>query len=176
MILVVVGAALLLARSVSISNPFEDSGTVDNASTQSAVATETTASAPTTVTTIAISDDDFGLSVGECLDAAALDRYIVGEDYDTTPCADPHDYEVYFLYEYAAGPFPGEDEVDNELAAACENAFEGYVGRDYESSSLNIYRLWPAAGLWESGGRIGECLLFDIDSNPLTGSASQSGW
>ena len=175
-ILAVVAAAILLAGSVSISNPSEDSGAVDDASTQSTVATETSASAPTTATTIAITDDGFGLSVGDCLDAGELDLYIVGESYNTTPCADPHDYEVYFLYEYADGPFPGDNEVDDELAAACEDEFEGYVGRDYESSSLNIYRLWPASDLWESGGRIGECLMFDIDSKKLTGSAYQSGW
>ena len=66
--------------------------------------------------------------------------------------------------------------VSDDLYDVCLSEFEGYVGRDFEASALDFYRLWPEQGLWDSGTRIGECLLFDVDGGQLTGSAYQSGW
>lgn len=159
-ILVGIAATVFLAGSISISNPFEDSDTVE-------------AGVQTTV--VATAGNDYGLVVGECIDDDELEIYFAGDDYETTPCDSPHDNEVYFVHEFAAGPYPGEDAVSDDLAGVCEGEFEAYVGRDYESSSLVIYRLWPGPELWDSGGRNGECLLYDPDLNKLTGSAYQSG-
>ncbi len=159
-ILVGIAATVFLAGSISISNPFEDSDTVE-------------AGVQTTV--IATAGNDYELVVGECIDDDELESYFAGDDYETTPCDSPHDNEVYFVHEFAAGPYPGEDAVSEDLAGVCEGEFEAYVGRDYESSSLVIYRLWPGPELWDSGGRNGECLLYDPDLNKLIGSAYQGG-
>lgn len=160
-ILAGIAAVVILAGSISVTNPFE--------------ASETTAAADQT--TIVVADGNaYGLLVGECINDDELENYFAGADYSTTPCSGPHDSEVYFVYEYEAGPYPGEDAVSEKLVDICSDEFEQYVGRDYASSSLVIYRLWPGSDLWDSGGRIGECLLYDSDLNPLTGSAYQSGW
>ncbi len=127
-----------------------------------------------TVTTL--SDVGAGLMVGECLNEEQLDRYLVGDDFSVAECGDPHDYEVYVVHGYPSGPYPGEEAVSDELYDVCLGDFEGYVGRDFESSALDFYRLWPEQGLWESNTRIGECLLIDFDGGQLTGSAYQSGW
>jgi hypothetical protein len=114
--------------------------------------------------------------VGECLNEEELERYLGGDDFSLATCIDPHDYEVYVVHGYPSGPYPGEEAVSDELYDVCLGEFKGYVGRDYESSALDFYRLWPEQGLWDSGARIGECLLFDFDGGELTGSAYQSGW
>ena len=160
-ILAGIAAVVILAGSVTVTNPFEASD-----STEVTVQT----------TSVVADGNDYGLVVGECVDDDELEHYFAGADYSTTSCDGPHDSEVYFIHEYLAGPYPGEDAVSEELADVCSGEFEGYVGRDYESSSLVIYRLWPGSELWDSGGRTGECLLYDSDLNPLTGSAYQSGW
>ena len=160
-ILAVVAATVILAGSVTITNPFEDSD-----STEAAGQTTIVVTAPT----------DYGLAVGECIDDTELEHYFAGDEYLTTSCDGPHDNEVYYLHEYLPGPFPGEDAVSEELEDVCRGQFEGYVGRDYASSSLVIYRLWPGQDLWDSGERIGECLLYDSGLEPLTGSAYKSGW
>lgn len=156
-----IAAAVILAGSVSITSPFEDSNEVEG-------------NADTTIVTVAA--DTYGLLVGECIDDDELEHYFAGADYTTTPCAGPHDNEVYHVHEFAAGPYPGEDAASADLAAVCEDEFAAYVGRDYESSTLVIYRLWPGRELWDSGGRTGECLLYRRDLEALTGSAYQSGW
>ena len=55
-------------------------------------------------------------------------------------------------------------------------ASEPYVGRDYESSALDYIFVWPFEDLWNSGYRFGQCIVFDLEGTPLTGSAYQSGW
>ena len=167
-ILVGVAAAAVLAGSISISNPFEDTGAVGVSATETTEVGEATTTAP---------DDDFhGLLVGDCIDDDELESYLDGDDFETISCDDPHGNEVYLVHEFAPGPYPGEDAVREDLVSVCEDEFEGYVGRAYESSSLDVYVTWPGSDLWASGERIGECLLYDLDLDDLAGSAYQSGW
>lgn len=135
-------------------------------------AVDTTIAAATTVP----AGGENGLAIGECIDSDELDKYLAGDDFAVTACSDPHDAEVYYVHEFPAGPYPGDDAVVDELSTVCRGEFEGYVGLDYEASALNFWSLWPTQGFWESGNRTGECALFDVDSNKLTGSAYQSGW
>lgn len=165
-ILAIVAATVILAGSITITNPFENLDATEAASQTTTVETTVVVDAPS----------DYGLAVGECIDDSEMERYLEGDDYTTTSCDDPHDNEVYFLHEYLPGPFPGEEAVSEELEGVCRGEFEIYVAHDYESSSLAIYRLWPGPDLWESGERIGECLLYDGNQDPLIGSAYQSGW
>ena len=154
-ILVGVAAAVVLAGSISISNPFEDSGAVDVSATETTELGEATTTPP--------DGDYFGLLVGDCIDDDELQSYIAGNNYQTAPCEGPHDNEVYLVHEFPPGSYPGEDAVREDLLLICESEFEGYVGRDYESSSLDVYVTWPGSDLWTSGVRIGECLLYDPD-------------
>ena len=149
-------------------------GSVLGESEDSNIAGDTTVVA-TTVTTVPEGGDD-GLQIGQCIDDDELDKYLAGDDFSLVSCDDPHDTEVYFRYEFAAGAYPGDDKVIDDLKSECRAAFERYVGIDYESSALSFWALWPAQGMWESGNRLGECALFDPDLNKLTGSAYQSGW
>ncbi len=137
--------------------------------------TDDPAAVATTETTVPAGGED-GLSIGQCIDDDELDKYLAGDDFSLVSCDDPHDTEVYYRHEFAAGPYPGDDNVTDELKSVCRGAFEGYVGVDYESSALSFWALWPTQGAWESGNRLGECALFDPDSGKLTGSAYQSGW
>jgi hypothetical protein len=133
-----------------------------------------TAADSSTVATVSVVGS--GLMVGECLNEDELDRYLVGDVFSVAACSDPHDYEVYVVHEYPSGPYPGADSVSDDLYEVCLGEFERYVGRGLAVSGLDFYRLWPEQGLWDSGTRIGECLLFDFDGGQLTGSAYQSGW
>jgi len=116
------------------------------------------------------------LAVGECINDDQVDAYLQGSAYSVTSCDEPHHNEVFYRYEFPEGPFPGEEAVHAEMANTCLLAFEPYVGRDYESSALDVFPTWPTEGLWASGDRSGECLLYEVDQSPLVGSAYQSGW
>lgn len=118
----------------------------------------------------------YALAVGECVNDAEIENYLAGADYSVTSCADPHDNEVYYIHQYAAGPYPGSDAAASELESVCLGQFTAFVGRDYETSTLGIYTLHPDQSSWEADQRTGECMVYDFDYNKLTGSAYQSGW
>ncbi len=119
---------------------------------------------------------DYALAVGECVNDDEVENYLAGVDYFVTSCAHPHDNEVYYIYQYAAGPYPGEEAAAAELEGVCLGEFPAFVGRDYETSALGIYTLSPDQGTWEAGEVTGECMVYDFDLNKLVGSAYQSGW
>lgn len=120
--------------------------------------------------------DPAPLSIGQCIDDDEMNRYVGGDTYSAISCDAPHDNEVFLVYEFAEGPYPGEDTLVDEISTLCLTEFEGYVARDYETSILDVTAVWPNQDLWESGARTSLCLLFEVDLNLLTGSAYQSGW
>ena len=170
LIVFVVGSAILVTVVVAASVVIEAVVGEFGSSGTSGTSTETA------TTTTVVADDVDALIAGQCLDDDELDRYLASESFSYVSCDDPHDFEVFFVYEFPTGPYPGDDTVIDDLKAVCRNRFEGYVDRDYESSALDTWSVWPGQGLWESGNRIGECLLFSFDGAKLTGSAYLSGW
>lgn len=166
----VVGTAILIVGIVAVSVVVGE--VVDDLEESQAAR-----STDTTVTSTTVLDGGANtLVVGECLDDDDLDAYLSGDDFSVKECDTSHDYEVYLVYEFPKGSYPGDDAVLENLQAECRRAFDGYVARDYESSALNIWSIWPGQVLWENGNRRGECLLFNTDGDTLTGTAYQSGW
>ncbi len=58
---------------------------------------------------------------------------------------------------------------------ACIERFKAFVGRDYESSSLDIATLYPSHDSWHrENDREVICAVYDIDTKKLTGSVKGS--
>jgi len=119
---------------------------------------------------------EYSLQVGDCIDDVEVDEYVAANSYSTVSCSTPHDNEVYFLYEYPAGPYPGDDAAFATLREVCLENFDSHVDREYLQSALDVAGITPSKDLWDNGERIGECLLYDLEYTLLTGSAFQSGW
>jgi hypothetical protein len=49
--------------------------------------------------------------------------------------------------------------------------FDGFVGNDYESSSLDVLTMYPSTESWKQDEREANCSVYDMDSNKLVGSA-----
>lgn len=109
----------------------------------------------------------FDLDVGNCFNQPDSGS-AVGE-VTLVDCDEPHDFEVFHLVDAEDGEFPGESAVNEFADVACAAAFEGYVGRDYQSSALYISYLYPTASTWQEGDREVVCLL-RMDNGQLTGS------
>ncbi|MGB9358441.1 MAG: trypsin-like peptidase domain-containing protein [Acidimicrobiia bacterium] len=135
-----------------------------------------TAAGSTPETTAASGAAGQDLAVGDCIDDDQMELYMSGSAYSLAACADPHDNEVYYVHDFGDAAYPGEDAVIGELRNLCLSEFEGYVGRDYETSVLEYTGSWPDETLWNSGYRNARCLVYEMDLNKLTGSAYQSGW
>jgi hypothetical protein len=115
--------------------------------------------------------DAFKMRVGDCFDdgsAFTTDSDDVGS-VPGVPCSKPHDNEVYAVFDVAVASFPG-DGIADLAHEGCLQRFEGFVGKDYESSSLDIASLHPSRDSWAQNDREVVCAVYDIDAKKLTGS------
>ena len=56
-----------------------------------------------------------------------------------------------------------------------ENMMERYVGRDYESSALDVVTMYPTQESWAQNDREVVCALYDMSGEKLVGSVKGTG-
>ena len=113
------------------------------------------------------------VEVGDCFDDPG-DREEVAA-VPAVPCDQPHTYEAYHAFELEGDEFPGNEQVQQLASDGCFTEFEAFVGTPYQESTLNVFFLGPSALSWEDADREVLCAVHDIDNEPLTGSARDSG-
>ena len=78
------------------------------------------------------------------------------------------------VFDVTAASFPG-DAMAGMAHEGCLARFEAFVGRDYDSSSLDIATLYPSHDTWHGqNDREVICAVYDIDAKKLTGSVKGS--
>ena len=95
-------------------------------------------------------------------------------DVETRDCSQPHWGEVYYVVELTNATFPGEDAISDTAKDACQNAFQGYIGSSYTTSSLAFGGMYPTSGSWASGDRAIVCYAHNTDDSTLTRSVKDS--
>ena len=90
-------------------------------------------------------------------------------------CEIPHDNEVLATYELDLLNIPEQNELLEKSNDGCLELFEGYVGVDYASSSIEIYTLRPTEESWEQGDRSVNCIGYDMNLQKLNKSIKASG-
>ncbi|MEZ5491923.1 MAG: GYF domain-containing protein [Gammaproteobacteria bacterium] len=93
----------------------------------------------------------------------------------SVPCDEPHDNEVYASIEVELQDYPGNDFLDDYANTECIAQFEGFVGIDYDSSTLAVFPLYPTPESWETGDRVVSCILYEMNLEKLSQSAKGSG-
>lgn len=121
----------------------------------------------------ACSGNVFDLEVGQCFNDP--DSFDEVANVDIVDCEEPHDNEVYHLFDLADGSYPGLDAVESDAVDGCLAAFEPFVGRDYQTSELDIRYLYPTPDTWDDGDREIVCALFDLSGAQMTGTERNSG-
>ena len=75
--------------------------------------------------------DAFALRVGDCFDDSAFSAMGEAEEVMSlpgVPCAEPHDNEVYAVFDVEMSAFPSEDELSVIAFDRCYDRFESFVG------------------------------------------------
>lgn len=114
------------------------------------------------------------LEVGDCL--VSLDAF-AGEfrTVPTTPCAEPHEAEVYAGATLPPGDFPGDEAMGLKGDDLCFSAFEDFVGTPYAESALDFMSMYPTEDGWNRlDDREIICILLTLDG-PVTGTLEGSG-
>jgi hypothetical protein len=123
--------------------------------------------------TACTSGNVFSLEVGTCFDDP--DNFNEVSDVPEVECSEPHDNEVYYLFDLPDGSFPGSAAVDTAADEGCFAAFQPYVGIDYVNSILWYSYLTPTSGSWDQGDREVVCFLWHGELQKLEGSMQGSG-
>ncbi len=122
----------------------------------------------------ACSGNVFDLEVGQCFDDP--DDFSEVSDVDIVDCAEPHDNEVYHLFDVAdADDYPGLTVIETAATDGCLAAFDGYVGTPYADSVLDIRYLYPSEDTWGEGDREVICSLYNLNDEQMTGSMRNAG-
>ena len=138
-----------------------------------------------------------GLAVGDCLYVHAADAQndpgttgrrigtdsaIVDSLYSSgaerASCDMSHSHEVAAVWKEdgnAAAPYPGADQLSRVHLAACQAAFEAYVGHPVDGSELDFVVAVPTEGAWSDAVRSGACLVEQADGGFLSSRAQGSG-
>jgi len=87
------------------------------------------------------------------------------------PCDQPHDNEVYAVYDHDASTFPGDTAMEEIAGDGCYDRFADFTGGPYETSALFFGALWPSQDTWEGqDDREIICYVY-LEAGQLTGTA-----
>ena len=81
----------------------------------------------------------FSLSVGDCFNDP--DAFTEVSDVEIVECGEPHDNEVYAVYDIPGDQFPGRTAVQDNAGENCVARFDAYVGREFDELP-GIARIW----------------------------------
>ena len=118
--------------------------------------------------------DAFQVRAGDCFDDPGYDA----EEFTNlpgVPCADPHDNEAYATFDVSYDAYPDEAVLAADARESCVQRFAAYVGRDYESSSLDVFTMYPSPESWVQNDREVVCAVYDMEGEKLVGSVRDSG-
>jgi len=115
----------------------------------------------------------FELEVGQCFNDP--DNFEAVSEVEMLDCSEPHDNEVYFLFDITQDDFPGAFAVQELAQTECINNFDSYVGSEFLTSSLDIGAFFPTNETWDQDDREVICFLHDLELAKLTGSAQGTG-
>ena len=118
--------------------------------------------------------DAFNMQVGDCFDDADSNAEEI-TSVPGVPCSEPHDNEAFAVFDVSLPEYPSEEAMGELAYNSCVERFEGFVGRDYQSSSLEVTTMYPTQGSWAQDDREIVCAIYDMESKKLVGSAKGRG-
>lgn len=113
--------------------------------------------------------DAFQIRVGDCFD----DTDSFSDEIRSlpgVPCSEPHDNEAFAVVDLTIATYPEGDGMAELAYDSCMERFESFVGKDYESSSLEIFTMYPSTESWKQDDREVVCALYDMNASKLVGS------
>ena len=159
-----VGVLLLIILAVASSTP---SGPVTPTTfpTASPTAEPTTEPPVTTAPSTAISATE--LQVGDCLNDLTNSTDV--SSLPSVDCAQPHQGEVFAVFDLPPGPYPGADGVDDLVSKGCNARLAEYSPGAPSDDAVGLFSVYPLEQNWERGDREVVCIA-KATSGTTTGS------
>ena len=175
-LLVVVVLVLALGSGSGSHNTAGQSTPTTFAPTQTHRASPT-ASATPTVGSLQLAQ----LQVGDCLAGANMQLNTSAPWPKITqgvPCTQAHTAEVILANNYywprGNSSYPGDATIKKDATAACNSAFQSYIGIAYQKSLYTWTDIVPDASTWPTGDRGLHCVVYDATSSQPAGATLHS--
>ena len=116
------------------------------------------------------------LQVGDCLTGANLNLNLTTPWPKLSlavPCSQGHTAEVFYAnnyYWHKNSAYPGDATIKKDATAACDRAFQSYVGIAYSQSQYTWTDVVPDSATWPSGDRGLHCVAYYAPSNQPAGA------
>lgn len=111
------------------------------------------------------------LQAGDCFNDPEAGSSTQVTELEAVPCDEPHDNEVFHVFDLDDGDFPGADEAKELGLDGCEPEIEAYIGATAQEAGLAIVPLTPTEQSWnDRDDRTVICALYKADGSELTGS------
>ena len=148
-----VGVLLLIILAVASSTP---SGPVTPTTfpTASPTAEPTTEPPITTAPSTAISATE--LQVGDCLNGPHNSTDV--SSLPSVACTQPHQGEVFAVFDLPPGPYPGADGVDDLVSKGCNARLAEYSPGAPSDDAVGLFSVYPLEQNWERGDREVVCI------------------
>jgi len=158
------GFVLLIVAAVESSTP---SGPVTptTSPTASPTAEPTTEPPITTAPSTAISATD--LQVGDCLNDLTDSTDV--SSLPSVPCSQPHQGEVFAVFDLPPGPYPGAAGVDDLVSKGCNARLADYSPSAPSDDAIGLFSVYPLEQNWDRGDREVVCIA-KATSGSSTGS------
>ena len=159
-----IGVLLLIILAVASSTP---SGPVTPTTfpTASPTAEPTTEPPVTTAPSTAISATE--LQVGDCLNDLTNSTDV--SSLPSVDCTQPHQGEVFAVFDLPPGPYPGADGVDDLVSKGCNARLAEYSPGAPSDDAVGLFSVYPLEQNWERGDREVVCIA-KATSGTTTGS------
>jgi hypothetical protein len=158
-VLVVVVALVLTLGSGSSNKPNAGSGSATTPAQTNSASPQTTP----TVGDLQVAE----LQVGDCLTGANLQLNNTSVPWPkfakAVPCTKGHTAEVLYAnnnYWAKNAPFPGVNGIQRSAVAACNSAFQSYVGIPFSKSIYSWIDIVAGQSTWPDGDRGLHCIAF----------------
>jgi len=117
----------------------------------------------------------FDLEVGQCFNDPDDPNGEIAS-VETVECTEPHHNEVYHVFDLTNDAYPGDDKVSELAFEGCLDAFDPYIGFEYQSSEFEIFQITPTALTWtQQDDREVVCAVYDLSGQKWTGTARNVG-
>jgi hypothetical protein len=99
------------------------------------------------------------LKVGDCVNDIEENKRVL--TLPAVPCAEPHDAEVFAVFDLSGSTFPGESEVVSQVESSCVDRLEEYAPAAVNDPSIDLYYFAPDETSWRRGDREVVCVALD---------------
>lgn len=106
------------------------------------------------------------MQVGDCLEN--LEEASAISSLPAVPCSEPHEGEVFGLFDLPTGDYPDQASMESQASTRCSELLRAYSAAAFDDPSVGLFYLYPLESGWPDDREV-VCIAAALDG-PVTGS------